>query len=363
MKESGALMPDQPYKTARFDHLDEHGDLVFVAGDTRYAVTVDDTLERAILESKQMRAEHVAPQPRPQSSLPISQIQSLIRAGAEPARVAERYGLSEPLVRRFSASVETEKQYAIEQFLAVAAPKESRAHSLAALIDRSLAAARVPSESVTWRATRRGLEPWRVTARFEVAGRAISAEWMWDMHDNTVLCVNGTAKKLLGDRSTAGTNTDQDTAVDDGLSIPLQLPGDSARSARIEQTVSAWNSNDSTAASVTTTTPATRMSTRPSSSPGTDDSATIRTDGTSAARTTQPRQTNPIIPTPVVAQPHTTPATVSGTVTASTAAPTKAPEPERTTTANQQQEAVIPKTKRRPGRSTVPSWDEILFGD
>ena len=67
-----------------------------------------------------------APQPHQQSTLPISQIQSLIRAGADPARVAEKYHLSEMLVRRFSMAVETEKQYAIEQFLAVAAPKDSR---------------------------------------------------------------------------------------------------------------------------------------------------------------------------------------------------------------------------------------------
>ena len=87
---------------------------------------VDDTLEHAILEAKQITAE-IAPRPAPSQTLPISQIQSLIRAGADPARVAERYGVSAALVRRFSASVETEKQYAIEQFLSVPAPKDSPA--------------------------------------------------------------------------------------------------------------------------------------------------------------------------------------------------------------------------------------------
>lgn len=68
-----------------------------------------------------------------------------------PARVAERYSLSEALVRRFSASVETEKQYAIEQFLAVPAPKESRVRTLSELIERTFAAARVRLEDVTWK--------------------------------------------------------------------------------------------------------------------------------------------------------------------------------------------------------------------
>ena len=101
-------MPDQPLVQARFDHVDAEGRLVFVAGEEQFAVHVDDTLEHAILEAKQITAE-IAPRPAPSQTLPISQIQSLIRAGADPARVAERYGVSAALVRRFSASVETEK--------------------------------------------------------------------------------------------------------------------------------------------------------------------------------------------------------------------------------------------------------------
>ena len=81
-----------------------------------------------------------------------------------PARVAERYHLSEALVRRFSMAVETEKQYAIEQFLAVAAPKDSRVRTISELVERTLASAGIGMESVTWKSTRRGLEPcasWR----------------------------------------------------------------------------------------------------------------------------------------------------------------------------------------------------------
>ena len=130
------------------------GDLVFSLGGREMAVSVDDTLERAILEAKQVRSEmRQAPQPHQQSTLPISQIQSLIRAGADPARVAEKYHLSEMLVRRFSMAVETEKQYAIEQFLAVAAPKDSRVRTISELVERTLASAGIGMESVTWKST------------------------------------------------------------------------------------------------------------------------------------------------------------------------------------------------------------------
>ena len=222
-------------KKARFVRVSKTGDLVFSLGGREMAVSVDDTLERAILEAKQVRSEmRQAPQPHQQSTLPISQIQSLIRAGADPARVAEKYHLSEMLVRRFSMAVETEKQYAIEQFLAVAAPKDSRVRTISELVERTLASAGIGMESVTWKSTRRGLEPWRIVAIFTSAGREIHAEWTWNMHDNSVMSLNNAARKLLGEQN-------PESATDSKLkpTIP-ELPGDSVRSARIERAVSAW---------------------------------------------------------------------------------------------------------------------------
>lgn len=313
-------MPDQPLVQARFDHVDGEGRLVFAAGEQRFAVSVNDTLEHAILEAKQITSENI-PRVQPTRSLPISQIQALIRAGADPAHVAERYDLSEALVRRFSAAVETEKQYAIEQFLSVPAPKESRARTLADLIDRTLAAARIRTEEVQWRATRRGLEPWKITAQFTSAGRTIRAEWSWNMHDNAVTCLNRTAGKLLGEQGTdrKAISIAQDAAApDDGFTVPLHLPGDSARSARIEQTVSAWNAPEPTL-------PAVRPDPQPTSQTPTASSVSAP-----SAQTESEQSQN-----------------------------TTAQAAEQTTTTPTQST----KPKRRSGRSAVPSWDEILFGD
>ena len=115
--------------------------------------------------------------------------------------MAERYGLSTTLVRRFSAAVETEKQYAIEQFLTVPAPKDSKVRTINELVERTLAAASIGMESVTWKSTRRGLEPWHIVAIFTSAGREIHAEWTWNMHDNSVVCLNNAARKLLGEQN------------------------------------------------------------------------------------------------------------------------------------------------------------------
>ncbi len=291
--DEGVKMGTGSFPAAQFDHVTPDGDLVFTADGMPFLVRVDDTFERAMLEAKQIRSEkRITTAVHQQRTLPISQIQSLIRAGADPEHIARQYELSEVIVRRFATSIEAEKKYAIEQFLRVRAPKESKVRTLSELIDRTLAAARVRPESVQWKATRRGLEPWRqflrvrapkeskvrtlselidrtlaaarvrpesvqwkatrrglepwrISATFISAGHRIHAEWSWNMHDNTVVCINNAASKLIGEMgSVTGASFDDAgtrTALDEALPSSVDLPGDSARSARIEQTMRAWN--------------------------------------------------------------------------------------------------------------------------
>ena len=179
--DEGVKMGTGSFPAAQFDHVTPDGDLVFTADGMPFLVRVDDTFERAVLEAKQIRSEkRITTAVHQQRTLPISQIQSLIRAGADPEHIARQYELSEVIVRRFATSIEAEKKYAIEQFLRVRAPKESKVRTLSELIDRTLAAARVRPESVQWKATRRGLEPWRISATFISAGHRIHAEWSWN---------------------------------------------------------------------------------------------------------------------------------------------------------------------------------------
>lgn len=259
-------MLENPPKEASFDHVDNNGDLIFIFENTPLKIHVDDTLERAIAESKKLTNVDGRNQNTVNSTdksddspsattatLPISQIQALIRAGLEPEHVAKRYNVSESQVRRFSSGVETEKQYAIEQFLTVPAPKQSNMRTLSDLIERTLAKAHIGMETVKWRATRRGLEPWLITAEFNTATRTIKAEWTWNMHDNSVACANPSARLLLGEevmnndsskKSQFG-GTYRDTV---SISFPFaneDLPGNSIRSARIERAVSQWESRNS----------------------------------------------------------------------------------------------------------------------
>lgn len=260
--DEGVKMGTGSFPAAQFDHVTPDGDLVFTADGMPFLVRVDDTFERAVLEAKQIRSEkRITTAVHQQRTLPISQIQSLIRAGADPEHIARQYELSEVIVRRFATSIEAEKKYAIEQFLRVRAPKESKVRTLSELIDRTLAAARVRPESVQWKATRRGLEPWRISATFISAGHRIHAEWSWNMHDNTVVCINNAASKLIGEMGSAtGASFDDagtQTTLDEALPSSVDLPGDSARSARIEQTMRAWNGSGNEAPSNEQETPTT----------------------------------------------------------------------------------------------------------
>lgn len=254
-------MLENPPKEASFDHVDADGNLIFIFENTPLSIKVDDTLEHAIAESQKITQKHSdnnsadnnVSAASSNATLPISQIQALIRAGVDPSHVAKRYNVSEAQVRRFSAGVETEKQYAIEQFLLVPAPKQSNMRTLADLIERTLAKAHIGMETVQWRATRRGLEPWLISATFKTATRTIKAEWTWNMHDNSVTCANPSSRLLLGEDANGNDAAKQaqyggmyrDTV---SINFPFsteELPGNSIRSARIERAVSQWELRNS----------------------------------------------------------------------------------------------------------------------
>ena len=332
-------MPTESYPIAQFDHVTGEGVLVFSTDHGYFTVELNDALERAILEAKQIRAERHDDKPvHQQSTLPISQIQALIRAGADPDQVARKYALNSALVRRFAAPVESEKNYAIEQFLRVRAPKESRVRTLAELIERTLVAARIPRESVQWKATRRGLEPWRIIASFQSAGHPIHAEWSWNMHDNTVVCINNAARKLIGEADTtpAVGIGDQDAALNEALPNAANLPGDSARSARIEMTVSAWNEQ---------------------SQPTQGEQHSASTEA--AQQASDIKESAPAAPQEPVRQPDAEEATSTDDHAPSFDTPDVI---DVHVEAVQTEQAQPTKAAHRGRRSPIPSWDEIMFG-
>lgn len=401
-------MADEPLREARFDHVNEHGDLVFEALNRHFTVRVTDSLERGIMEAKQVRAElEGTPQPQAASALPISQIQSMIRAGITPVRIAAQFGVAEPLVRRFAAPVETEKKYAIDQFLSMSANKAVRgSKSNADVIAESLQTSRIDMDSLIWQATRRGHEPWRIQATFESANRTLKADWSWNMRDNSVVSLNSIAKRLLGETAAPVPGLANEPAGRDGARFnwgdsgaaaattglaydaPAGVVGlGDASAAEVHSDaapgamnpVTAWmyggvgKANSAQAAGTGTTT------TNVSNS----ETSTVRTSDITVSEGTIPPAAGMANPIPNAEQTPAVTVTDSGRITpvaqqpagsgeGSTQDATAAMQPAAQATSTQpataQPATVKPaepetKPKRRSSRSAVPSWDEILFGE
>lgn len=400
-------MLENPPKEASFDHVDADGNLIFICENTPLRIQVDDTLERAIADSRKITSknsdEHNSADAGTNSmqsnaTLPISQIQALIRAGVTPSHVAQRYNVSETQVRRFSAGVETEKQYAIEQFLLVPAPKQSNMRTIADLIERTLAKAHIGMETVQWKATRRGLEPWRISATFKTATRTIKAEWTWNMHDNSVTCANPSSRLLLGEDVNAADTSKQSPyggAYRDTVSINFpfnteELPGNSIRSARIERAVSQWelrNSDKLADAQVQSSLEIQDNSSdiqqvleKGYSERSTKTNTQFKEDNPQQPSLIQPdvesnnrNETNSKIANESKKAQKSLAAKVQNAEKADIASKTLQ---ENTSESNQnsaknnqeintnsQEKSSSEHNKRKAGRAAVPSWDEILFGE
>lgn len=392
-------MADNSPRGARLDHVSDAGDLVFVAGGEKFLVTVDEKLERAILEAKQIRLEASGQQqPQTHDTLPISKIQQLIRAGFTPSEVAEQYNLNEALVRRFSSSVQTEKQYAIEQFKRVPAPKESRAHTVEDLIAIAISESHIERDTLVWSATRRGHEPWHIFADFMISGEQMRAEWTWNMHDNSVVSLNDIAKRIMEEHRIVDRSPniifDETVPLDDMASahtadgdspsptIPLitervngtqrlavdtvaytaqtaeamanehnetdgsRNGGDEGDAANGDERGDSPDQHAENAGGTDTNTDANATDTQNAEgNSGTGDDGQPQSDDTQSQSTDQP-QSDPNTP-------ETRSITSEQAVAAQDAMDTdETPRVAKTVRA-----------KRRSGRSAVPSWDEILFGE
>lgn len=191
-------------RKAEFDHVDKNGAVILKIGDEHVELDDSDAFEQGLLASKQVKAEERTDSLPPESeSLPISQIQNLVRAGISTDKIAAKYSMEPALIRRFAQPIEQEKKSAIAQFLTVNIRQNDEVHRLGQLINSILSQAGVDTSTVEWSASRRKREPWRINASFAHQDHAYKATWSWNMRDNAVVAINPTAKKLLGESDAA----------------------------------------------------------------------------------------------------------------------------------------------------------------
>ena len=143
----------------------------------RYLLTIDEALRLAV---RRDRPQLEAYRANEASALRPRDIQSLIRAGASVEEVAAEGGLSLDSVRRFEGPVQAERLWIAEQTRALPIGREVGAPTLGDLVVDRLAARGVES-SVTWDAVRRSGEPWEVVVTFDADGTQRTARWHVDL--------------------------------------------------------------------------------------------------------------------------------------------------------------------------------------
>ena len=164
-------------RRAALKGVNDLGDLVLEADGEIFLLEADESVERAVLSAAQIRRENEEkPEAKQSGPLPISAIQALIRSGASVSQTARDFSIDDALVRRFAKPVETEKQYAIEQFLQAACPADTRGRTIQEVIFDTLSSTRANAKTIEWTAVRRNREPWRIKATFEVNEKITRAE-------------------------------------------------------------------------------------------------------------------------------------------------------------------------------------------
>lgn len=168
----------------------DHLILIDPDGD-RHRLTIDEALRAAVRRDRphleQVRSQ-VAPRPR--------QIQAMIRAGASAESVAAESGLPVEQVRRYEGPVIAEREHVARRARAMHVGRSSDSPTLGDLVMDRLAARGVDSESLTWDAYREGADPWRVVAHFHAAQQEHEALWEVDLTSGTCTALDDESRWL-----------------------------------------------------------------------------------------------------------------------------------------------------------------------
>lgn len=154
----------------------------------QYQLAITEELRAAVRRDRPQLEQLRAPQLRPR------QIQELIRAGATAEAVAEQAGVSVEAVRRYEGPVIAERNYAAERARGLRVDRQADAPTLGDLVVDRLAARHVTQ--ITWDAYRPSAGPWRVTAAYEAGQQSFVAEWDVDLSAGTFTAIDDEARWL-----------------------------------------------------------------------------------------------------------------------------------------------------------------------
>jgi hypothetical protein len=282
-----------------------------------------------------------------ESPLRPKEIQDRIRAGETAEEIADAAGVPIERVRRFEGPVLAERAYRAQeaQGASIRQPGDSGpGPRLGDIVAERLAELGVPAEEAQWDSRKRGDNNWQVQLMFTISGRPLMAEWLFDPRRRHVAPADDDAARL--------------SLPEADLAALAPAPPGPARA-----TVTPIGSRLAAAAPpapAPVAAPAERQPGPAVSQARTAEARQARTAEAHRARTSEAQA-------PRAAEAHSPRAAEARPARAAEARPAAElaePAPE-----TESQEPPVPQRGRarkaaggRSRRSSVPSWDEIMFG-
>jgi Protein of unknown function (DUF3071) len=310
----------------------------------RFTLPIDERLRAVALGQTSRLAQYEI---EVESPLRPKEIQARIRAGETVEEIADAAGIAVERVRWFEGPVLAERAYMADQAQKASVRRHgdsSPGPRLGEIVTERLNAVGADPEDAQWDAKKRGDGSWQVELTFTSGGRPLVAEWVFDPRRRHVMPADDNAARM---------------------SLPGAEPPQPAPPAPGEATVTRLaprlNNASSYGAPPRPAVPA------PGLSAGQAPGGWARQERPTPVRPTVPEPVPAAPPepvqAPVVAAPDDYPpvpapaeTAASQMGTAQTAAPAPAAEPAAEPAGRQSRKAA------RNRRSSVPSWDEIMFG-
>jgi len=355
---------------------DDGGHLVLAAADgARFRVPLDESLRAAARRDRPRLGQL---QIEIEGGLRPRDVQAMVRAGMSAEEVAERSGWTVEKVHKYEGPILAEREYVAGLGRAVRLRRRGSsgtAVSLGQRVAERLASRGVAAESLEWDSWRREGPAWTVAVSFPAGGRQRQATWSFDVASRALQAKDDEARWLSEDEPAAPI-VPRDVPVYD-VEADGGLDADGRRRPRPEAPVDLVSAMRERSTARSRRGSARRRQLEPVAALPLDDASTA--SPTVSEPTLEPviefvERAEPVVePTarPVVeatlepAGPATIPKPDERPDEAAT--PGDAPEAEVDSAAAPEADAApsappVRHTARRPGRTSVPSWDDIVFG-
>ena len=172
-------------------HSDGEHLIVMAPDGERYRLVIDEAL-RAAVRRDRPHLEKV----RSSGALRPRDIQVQIRAGASAEEVAEAAGLPIETVRRYEGPVLAEREHVSQRAQALPIGRDPDAPVLGDVVLDRLATRGVDAEQISWDARRNGHEPWQVLVRFASGEKLREATWEVDLTARMTRAIDDEARWL-----------------------------------------------------------------------------------------------------------------------------------------------------------------------